>query len=342
MVLPDFQQNHMDVIERQALDQIMAEHNFNQSMYADPASAARMGRILGPSALVIVNVNNCTSEQIPLYADEKNFNGSVSRVLISKTRFTLEGSVRVVNLTTGQILGSHNFESKPEKSNKSRTGQPEFPPLDEVKDSAMQAVKLQVHAMFFPAEEAVNVIFYDDKDCELRQVYELYRNGDREGAARMMDSNLEQCKSGHKKDKTLARAYYDAGLLHCIAKDYDKADSFFSVAMNGKGAEAVAMASSSCKRAREGATLVEAYQTRLAQIPAPAPITAQAERAPEPESKSATLKSPDGPAASGPSAGSGAPGTVEERLKKVDTLYKRGLISKKEHDQKRTEILKDL
>jgi hypothetical protein len=139
MILPDFQQNQMDVIERQALDQIMAEHNFNQSAYADASSAARLGKILGPSALIIVNINTCRAEQIPLYEDEKNFSGGITRILISKTRFSMEGSIRVVNLTTGQVLGSHNFESKPEKSNTSQNGQPEFPPIDVVKDSAMQA-----------------------------------------------------------------------------------------------------------------------------------------------------------------------------------------------------------
>src|SRR5271165_2619488 len=209
MILPDFQQNQMDVIERAALDQIMAEHNFNQSNYADAGSAVRLGKILGPSALVIVNVNGCRPDQTPLVNDERDFSGRVTRTFISKTRFSLEGSIRVVDLTTGQVLGSHNFESKPDKQNTSQEGQPEFPPVDEVKDSAMQDVKAQVHAMFFPFDEAVTLIFYDDKDCGLKQEYERFRSGDRDGATRLADSNLEQCKAGHK-DKTLARAYYDA------------------------------------------------------------------------------------------------------------------------------------
>ena len=44
----------------------------------------------------------------------------------------------------------------------------------------------------------------------------------------------------------------------------------------------------------------------------------------------------------GSSAEPGASSTVEERLKKLDSLYKRGMINKKEYDQKRAEILKDI
>ena|ERR1035438_1733494 len=115
MILPEFQQNGVSVIEREALDQIMREHSFNQSAYADPTSAAKLGKILGPSALVLVSVNGCSHDQQPLYNDQKNFNGTVTRFLISKTRFSLEGSIRVVDLTTGQVLGSHTSRVGPNR-----------------------------------------------------------------------------------------------------------------------------------------------------------------------------------------------------------------------------------
>ena len=339
MILPDFQQHQMDVIERQALDQIMAEHNLNQSGYVDPGSAARLGKILGPSALIIVSVNNCSSERLPLYNDQKNFNGVITRTFISKTRFSLEGSIRVVDLTTGQILGSHNFESKPEKTNEAQNGQPEFPPEDVVKDDAMQAVRFQVDAMFFPSGDPVNLIFYDDKDCNLNQVYQTNKNGDRDGALQMMDSNLEECKAGKHKDKSLARAYYDDGVLHCLHADYDKAAILFTSAMDAKGADAVAQASGACERAKAGAASLKAYEARVAQIQAPPPINTALSTTPEGQ-----------PPLKVPAAGPSAPATTqtstnlsaEERLKKLDSLFKRGLITKKEYDEKRAEILKDL
>ena len=47
-ILPVFQQRGMEVIERQALNQMMSEYNFSQSGYEDPNSIAQIGKILGP------------------------------------------------------------------------------------------------------------------------------------------------------------------------------------------------------------------------------------------------------------------------------------------------------
>lgn len=342
MILPDFQQNQMDVIERQALNQIMSEHKFNETAYADPSSAAQLGRILGPSALIIVSVNNCSSSQLPLFNDQKNFlNGAVTRTFISKTRYSLEGSLRIVDLTTGQILGSHNFQSNKEQSNDSQQGQPEYPPVDQVKDQAMQDVGFQVHAMFFPSGDGVELTFYDDKDCNLNQVYQMYKNGDRDGALHTMDANLEECKTGKHKDKTLARADYDDALLHCLHKDYDQASALFTSAMDVKGADAVSTAAAACARAKDGASALKAYEAKLAQIQAPPPINNSP--LPQAASNQAQPTPPPVPGTVNPPPSSATGGmTVEERLKKLDSLYKRNLITKKEYDEKRAEILKDI
>jgi hypothetical protein len=200
--------------------------------------------------------------------------------------------------------------------------------------------------MFFPSEETLNLLFYDDKDCDLKQVYELYKRGDHDGAIRMMDSSLGQCKSGHKKDKTLARAYYDAGLLQCLQRDYEKASGLFTSAMADKGAEAAAMASSACRRAQDGADQVKDHEARLAQIAAPSPIVTTPEKSASPKPSATKLKPSDNGEDAGASGdvSAASPGTVtvEERLRKLNNLYKRGLINKKEYEEKRAAILKDL
>jgi hypothetical protein len=346
MILPDFQQNQIDVIERQALDQIMAEHNFNQSSYADASSAAQLGRILGPSALIVVTVDDCRADRDQLINKQQAFlSNNAAVTFLSKTRYALEGSIRVVDLTNGKLLGSHNFESKPEKSNQSQQGYPEYPPVDELKDEAMEAVKSQIHGMFFPYGNVTNLVFYDDKDCDLKLVYEMYRNGDHDGAFHSIDQKLEQCKSGGgKKDKTLARAYYDAGVLHCVFKDYDAADANFRSAMDGKGADAVPTASAACQQARAAESQLKAYRQREAQIPAPAPIASPAPvvaAGPAPNAAPAPPSQAASNSGTAPPPPNSAP-SVEDRLKKLDSLYKRGLITKPDYDKKKAEILKDL
>ena len=340
-LIPIFQQGGIDVVERQALSQIMSENRFGQSGYENPNSVAQLGRILGPSALIIVSVNTCSSSQQPLFNDQRNFiNNTVVRTFISKTRYSLEGSVRVVDLTTGQILGSHGFQSHPEQQNQSQQGQPEFPPVDEVKDKAMLDVQNQIQAMFFPSGDRVELTFYDDKDCSLNQAYAIEKNGDRNGAVHLMDTNLEQCKVGKHKDKTLARAYYDDGLLHCLQGDYDRANSLFTSAMDSKGADAAGQASADCQRAQAGLAAVKQYQARMATIQAPPPINTQP--LPPPPAQSAPAPVQAAAPAPPPANATQASTSPEARLKELSDLYKRGLITKQEFEQKRAAILKSL
>ena len=44
------------VVERKALDKILAEQNFSNSDRADPASAAKLGRLLGVDAMIIGSI----------------------------------------------------------------------------------------------------------------------------------------------------------------------------------------------------------------------------------------------------------------------------------------------
>lgn len=329
MVLPDFQQMQVDVIERHSLEHIMSAHHFDESMYAEGRSPFQLGKILGPSALIIINLNTCNPDRDALHTDDKKSNGTVVRTFISKTRYTLVGSVRVVDLTTGQIMGSQNFESRPEQVRQSQSGPPEFAPVDMVKEQAMQDVKAQIHGMFYPVSENIPVVFYDDKDCNLKQAYDIYKNGDRNGATRVAEATIEQCKADHKKDNSLARAYYNAGLLHCLGGEFDAANNFFTPAMNGKGAGAVAKTADACNRARDGDNQMRAYMDRVARIPAPLPIRTEASPVVEPQKRV--------PVHAGP-----ASADAEERLKKLDSLYKRGLITRREYEEKRSQILGEM
>lgn len=335
MVLPSFQANHVDVIERQHLDQILAEHRLSQSGEVDSSTEVQLGKILGPSALILVKVYSCNPQQQSLFNDAKDFQGQVHRTFISQTRFTLEGAVEIVDLTTGQVLGSHNFQSKPQQQNTAENGQPEFPATDVVKDQAMNDAKIQINNMFFPGAEVKNMLFYDDKDCGLKDAYQLYERGDHDGSLKLLLSNLDVCKSG-KKDKSLVRAYYDLGLEYCSQKQFDQAKQFFQQAMQSKGAEAVSGTASDCARAEAGVAAAKAYRQKFAQLPEPRPIETAKDMAPQ---SSPAITSSAQPKIDPGTAPKPSP---EDRLKQLNKLFKDGLISQKEYEQKKAEILKDM
>ena len=347
VIKPEFSKNQVEVIDRQNLDQILAEHNFSQTIYADPQSTARLGRILGPSALIIVKVYDCSTEKQPLVDNsQRNLNGTLHTFFISKTTASLKGSIELVDLTTGRSLGSREFESHPEQQNTSDAGQPEFPPDYQVKTTAMQEAGDQITHVFFPWVESASYVFYDDKDCGLKDAYELLHRGDRDGALKLSESNLQQCESAHKKDKTLARAAYNVGIGYFLRGDYDKASQFLHQAMQSKGADNTAgRAAADCDRARQLGVQLKTYLDRIAQIPAPSAIAAEGP-APPPAPVVATVTEPPKPAAITPPPAPAAEGaskpSVEDRLKRLDELLKKGYINRQDYEKKKAEILKEL
>ena len=63
------------VIERKALDKVLAEQNFSNSERANPASAAKLGKVLGVDAIIVGSITEFGN-------DNKNTNvGGVGRTL---------------------------------------------------------------------------------------------------------------------------------------------------------------------------------------------------------------------------------------------------------------------
>jgi len=95
------------IIERQALDKIMAEQNFSNSNRADPTSAAKLGKLLGVDAILVGSVTQFGNE-----TQNKNIGGGggnwhgfgVGGVGHSKSNANVGLSARLVNVDTGEIM----------------------------------------------------------------------------------------------------------------------------------------------------------------------------------------------------------------------------------------------
>src|ERR1700759_1130586 len=95
------------VIERKALDKILAEQNFSNSERADASSAAKIGKLLGVDAIVVGSITQFGN-------DTKNTNiggnggnwggyglGGLGR---KKSKAIVALTARMVNVDTGEIL----------------------------------------------------------------------------------------------------------------------------------------------------------------------------------------------------------------------------------------------
>ena len=95
------------VYERQALDKLMTEQNFSNSNRADPATAARLGKLAGVDAIIIGGITEFGNE-----TKNQNVGGGgvgwhgigVGGIGHSHSKANVAINLRVVNVDTGEIL----------------------------------------------------------------------------------------------------------------------------------------------------------------------------------------------------------------------------------------------
>jgi len=96
------------IIERKALDKIMAEQNFSNSERADPTSAAKLGKLLGVDAIIVGSITQFGNEtkKTNIGGMGGNWGGfGVGGIGHSKSNANVGVTARIVNVDTGEILG---------------------------------------------------------------------------------------------------------------------------------------------------------------------------------------------------------------------------------------------
>jgi curli biogenesis system outer membrane secretion channel CsgG len=113
------------VIERKQLDKILAEQNFSNSDRADPASAARIGKILGLDAIIVGSVTEFGNE-----TKNRNIGGAgggfggfgIGGIGHKETKANVLLDARLVDIDTAEILGVAEGKGESKRSSKSLLG----------------------------------------------------------------------------------------------------------------------------------------------------------------------------------------------------------------------------
>jgi len=96
------------IIERQALDKIVAEQNFSTSQRADPSSAAKLGKLLGVDAIVVGSITQFGNEtkKTNIGGGGGTFGGfGLGGIGHSNSKANVGITARIVNVETAEILG---------------------------------------------------------------------------------------------------------------------------------------------------------------------------------------------------------------------------------------------
>jgi len=116
---------HYSVIERKALDKILAEQNFSNSDRANPATAQKLGQILGVDAIIMGSITKFGRDD-----QSKSIGGAgISRggfgiggIKRNEAKAVCAISARLVDTTTGEILAAATGEGQSKRSGTSLLG----------------------------------------------------------------------------------------------------------------------------------------------------------------------------------------------------------------------------
>lgn len=97
------------VIERKAIDKILAEQNFSNSDRADPNTAAKIGRLMGADAIVMGSITQFGRDDKSTTVGGSVLGGRMSRyglggVGAKQAKAVVGLSARIVSVNTGEIL----------------------------------------------------------------------------------------------------------------------------------------------------------------------------------------------------------------------------------------------
>lgn len=103
------------IIERKALDKILAEQNFSNSDRADPSAAAvaQIGKALGVKYMIVGSITKFGTEDKKVGVGGRGWSRGgfgLGKVGTSKGKATVAITVRIVDTTTGEIMASAKGE----------------------------------------------------------------------------------------------------------------------------------------------------------------------------------------------------------------------------------------
>lgn len=319
------QSRQVEVVDRAHLDAVLKEQELGASGYVEPATIARLGKLLGPSVLVIVNVNRSDVSRNQSSKEERSTDSRTKQEIVrhkrtSITSLDFSATVQVVDLSTGRVFGAQRLEDAPSLSNTSYDGYPAYPKDSDVRRLAFETAKVKVLRLLLAWSEVRKLTFFDDDTFGMAKAHQRLKSGDARGALELALDGLDQSKrDAGQKPKYYPRAQYNVGIMHFILGRYEDALPYLRAALDMQPDASI-------------------FQTALRECQEAIDLQAALRRA-----ETATRSEPrPQPKAESTSSTGAAKASPEERLQKLQELYKKGLLDKKEYEAKKAEILKEL
>ncbi len=193
------QSRQVEVVDRGHLDAVLKEQELGSNGYIEPSTIAKLGKLLGPTVLVIVNVNRSDLSRNRATKEERGVDRKTKQewVRLNRTSITsldFSATVQVIDLSTGRVFGAQRLEDAPSLSNSSYEGFPAYPRDSDVRRLAFETAKGKVLRMLLSWSEVRKLTFFDDEVFGMARAHDRLRAKDLRGALDLALEGLEQSK----------------------------------------------------------------------------------------------------------------------------------------------------
>jgi hypothetical protein len=203
-----------ELFDPASLGMALAERDYQASAFANRTNAIRLGKLLGPTAIVSGTVSRCNVDVSALKSQQgrKDKKGRISTYYTRETTAHVGLSVQVIDVATSKVVVFRSFSSNPVEQRSATDEAPEAVDANELLGRAVLEAEQNVEHLLFGWRESINVTVHADKECDLKPAADQIRGGDFTGAAETMQKAIaRQC--GAPDDKiALAKAYHNRGV----------------------------------------------------------------------------------------------------------------------------------
>ena len=214
------------VVERQRMDQLLEEMKLGQTGLVDESQAAQVGKFLGVDAIITGQLNAAVKDswdteiRTTTKGSGKNKVEEKKEVWCNKRVATVTAIIRIVNVETGQLIGTKEASNKQEAKNCDGDNSKELPPADQTIDLCLQAVAKELIDYYMPRFEQKKFEFAKIEGKEYKQQAEAAKRSideyDLHNAYINYSAILEEDPYNHA-------LLFNLGMLHEVVGNYPQA-----------------------------------------------------------------------------------------------------------------------
>jgi len=207
-----FQSGRFELLDRQHLDKIFAEHNLTYSGAIDEATAAEIGKMLGSAALVFGRVSRYDYKEDMEYYDWEDRDGNSHRSYTRKGVANVAATLQVTDLRTGKIVAIKNLSSSLEEKKHKTDASPEKIDSDALLRRTCAGIVRAFMRAIAPYTVYEKVTLYTDKKIpDLKRGVAMSKIGNWAKAIEIFKAATEQFPTSSKAFFNLGVAYECSG-----------------------------------------------------------------------------------------------------------------------------------